>query len=144
MDTQHKRKILLAEDDSDDAFFFFDFLHNRSDVDLLPSVTDGVEVIEYLNATSSAGDLPDVIVLDQNMPRLTGKETLDHIKSSEKYGNIAVAIYSTYVGPQLIEECLQLGAVIVETKPVTKEGYNKMMDAILEKAVEGRKGENGG
>ncbi len=129
---QLKRKILLAEDDSDDAFFFFDFLHNRSDINLLPSVTNGMEVIDYLNGVPSANDLPDVIVLDQNMPKLSGKETLDYIKSSEKYGNIAVAIYSTYVGPQLVEECLKLGAAIVETKPVTKEGYNKMMDAILE------------
>lgn len=134
MTTQPIRKILLAEDDSDDAFFFFDFLRNRADVNLLPSVTNGVEVIDYLESVLSKNDLPDVIVLDQNMPKLSGIETLDYIKSSEKYSNIAVAIYSTYVGPQLVEKCLQLGAAIVETKPVTKEGYNKMMDAILEKA----------
>ncbi len=132
MTTQLKHKILLAEDDSDDAFFFFDFLSNRPDVDLLPSVTNGVEVIDYLDGIGSSDDLPDVIVLDQNMPKLSGKETLESIKSNAKYGNIAVAIYSTYVGPQLVDECLQLGAAIVETKPATKEGYNKMMDAILE------------
>lgn len=132
MKSQPKRKILLAEDDSDDAFFFFDFLHNRADVDLLPSVSNGVEVIDFLNNVASDDELPDVIVLDQNMPKLSGRETLDYIKSNKKYGNIAVAIYSTYVGPQLAEECLKLGAALVETKPISKEGYNKMMDAILD------------
>lgn len=131
--TVMKRKILLAEDDSDDTFFFFDFLRHRTDVDLLPSVTDGIQVMDYLEGTTSPDALPDIIILDQNMPRLTGKETLESIRANKKYGNISVAIYSTYVGPQLTEECLELGATLVETKPTTKEGYNQMMDAILAK-----------
>lgn len=129
---QPKRKILLAEDDSDDAFFFFNFLHHRADLKLLPSVTNGVEVIDYLDGISLISDFPDVILLDQNMPKLSGKETLNHIKSNARYNSIAVVMYSTYVGPELTEECLQLGAVLVEMKPITKDGYNKMMDAILE------------
>ncbi len=132
MNTQPKRKILLAEDDSDDAFFFFDFLRNRSDLELLPNVTNGVEVIDYLNGIASINDFPDVILLDQNMPKLSGKETLNYIKSNARYNKIAVVLYSTYVGPQLTEECLKLGAALVEIKPITQEGYNKMMDAILE------------
>ena len=131
MNTQQKRKILLAEDDSDDTFFFFDFLRHRPDIDLLPSLTNGMEVIDYLNSIRSANDLPDIIVLDQNMPKLSGKETLAFIKSNERYATVAVAIYSTYVGPQLTEECLKLGAALVEGKPVSGEGYNKLMDAIL-------------
>ena len=131
MNTQQKRKILLAEDDIDDTFFFFDFLRHRPDLDLLPSVTNGVEVIDYLNSVRSANDLPDVIILDQNMPKLSGKETLAFIKSNERYATVAVAIYSTYMGPQLTEECLKLGAALVEDKPVSGEGYNKLMDAIL-------------
>lgn len=131
MNTQPKRKILLAEDDSDDAFFFSDFLHNRTDLELLPSVTNGVEVIDYLDSILLISDFPDVILLDQNMPKLSGKETLNHIKSNARYNSIAVVMYSTYVGPQLTEECLTLGAMLVETKPITKEGYNKMMDSIL-------------
>lgn len=133
MKTQPKRKILLAEDDSDDTFFFFDFLGKRSDIALLPSVTNGVEVIDYLNDTNSEGELPDVIILDQNMPKLSGKETLKALKSTSQYASIAVVIYSTYVGPQLADECLKLGATLVETKPVTKNGYNKMIDNVLNK-----------
>jgi CheY-like chemotaxis protein len=130
-DTQPRHKILLAEDDGDDAAFFFDFLQHRSDVVLLPSVTNGVEVIDYLESVSSAEELPDVIVLDQNMPKLTGLETLQFIKANDRYANIVVAIYSTYAGQQLTEECLKLGASLVETKPFSKEGYNDMLDNIL-------------
>lgn len=133
MNTPPKRKILLAEDDSDDVYFFVDFLGDRADISLLPSVTNGVDVLDYLNNAEADADLPDVIMLDQNMPRLSGKETLEAIKSTVRYSDIIVVIYSTYVGPQLTDECLKLGATLVETKPVTRDGYNQMIDTVLSK-----------
>ena len=131
MNTQLKRTILLAEDDSDDTFFFFDFLGHRTDVDLLPGVTNGVEVLDYLHSIAANDALPDVIILDQNMPKLSGIETLKAIRANDRYARIAVVMYSTYVGPQLAEECLTLGATSVETKPVNRAGYNAMIDTIL-------------
>ncbi len=130
MNTQPKRSILLAEDDSDDTFFFFDFLHHRTDADLLPGVTNGVEVLDYLSSIGD-NDLPDVIILDQNMPKLSGIEALKAIRSNARYARIAIVMYSTYVGPQLADECLTLGATSVETKPLNRAGYNAMIDGIL-------------
>lgn len=128
------KKILLAEDDGDDRLFFAEFLGDRPDIRLLPAVTNGAEVLDYLNALPPDGDRPDVIVLDQNMPKLTGKETLSALKSQPlvgKYDGIPVVIYSTYVGPQLVRDCLELGAALVVPKPDSPEGYNEMMDEIL-------------
>jgi DNA-binding NarL/FixJ family response regulator len=44
---------------------------------------------------------------------------------------MTVVIYSTYVGQELIDECLKMGASLVKSKPVSKDGYNEMMDEIL-------------
>jgi CheY-like chemotaxis protein len=126
-----RKKILLAEDDGDDREFFVDFLGNRNDIELLPGLTTGVEVLDYLNGITSPAELPDIIILDQNMPRLTGKETLEAIKSTDRLAQIAVVIYSTYVGRELIDACLKRGAISVKSKPVSKEGYNEMMNEIL-------------
>lgn len=131
MTTQPKRTILLAEDDSDDTFFFFDFLRHRTDIDLLPCVTNGVEVLDYLTNIDDDDALPDVIILDQNMPKLSGIEALKAIRANDRYARISVVMYSTYVGPQLAGECSALGATSVETKPVNQAGYNAMIDAIL-------------
>ena len=121
-------RILLAEDDSDDRTFFLEFLGDRTDIALLPMVTDGAEVLDYLHARQPT---PDIIVLDQNMPRLTGTEALKALKAVDSFAAIPVVIYSTYVGPQLVDECLGLGAALVLPKPDSPEGYNEMMDAIL-------------
>jgi CheY-like chemotaxis protein len=126
-----KKKILLAEDDGDDRAFFADFLGDRTDIELLPSVTTGVEVIEYLNGISLPDELPDIIIMDQNMPKMNGTETLQMIRSADWFAKTVVVIYSTYVGQELIETCLKQGATLVKSKPISKEGYNEMMDEIL-------------
>jgi CheY-like chemotaxis protein len=123
--------ILLAEDDGDDRTFFLEFLGDRTDIVLLPMVSNGAEVLAYLQAPQPPDARPDIIVLDQNMPKLTGKETLKALKSAEAFAAIPVVIYSTYVGPHLVDECLGLGARLVLSKPDSPEGYNAMMDEIL-------------
>jgi hypothetical protein len=40
-------------------------------------------------------------------------------------------IYSTYADQHLINACLQMGASVIRSKPVTKEGYDEMMDVFL-------------
>ncbi|GAB3935483.1 response regulator [Larkinella terrae] len=129
--THTKKKILLAEDDGDDRDFFADFLGDRTDIELLPSLTTGVEVIEYLDGISLPELLPDIIILDQNMPKMTGLETLVAIRSDERFSPINVVIYSTYVGEELAVACLEQGGTLVKSKPVSKGGYNEMMDDIL-------------
>jgi CheY-like chemotaxis protein len=124
-------KILLADDDLDDRWFFEDFLRDRRDIILLPAATSGTEVIQYLDSLTSEEELPDVIILDQNMPGLSGKETLAFLRSRNRYNQIPVLIYSTYTGQKLIDECTELGAASVMLKPSSPEEYNGMIDRIL-------------
>ena len=124
------KKVLLAEDDIDDRWFFMDFLKERTDIELLSSVTNGVEVLDYLERVSEER-YPDIIILDHNMPKLNGKETLMELKTNVKYNKIGVVVYSTYMDVKLVEECTSLGAVMVHAKPVSAEGYNQMIDDIL-------------
>lgn len=124
------RKVILVEDDSDDRALFNEFLSARNDIEILPSVKNGIELIEFLELIDDK-QLPDLIVLDQNMPRMTGKQTLKYLKSSERYVRIAAVIYSTHADTNLVLECAALGAQMVSPKPLDKEGYNKMMDNFL-------------
>src|SRR6188768_3665186 len=97
--------VLLVEDDPDDRELFIEFYQDRNDIVLLPSSTNGVELIAYLESITEETSLPHLIVLDQNMPKMNGKETLTFLKSSEKFSNIHVLVYSTYTDSNLIEEC---------------------------------------
>lgn len=75
--------------------------------------------------------MPDLIILDQNMPVMNGKQTLAFLKSNKRYASIHVCICSTYTDHQLIDECLKLGAYKVASKPITDEEYQKMMNDFL-------------
>ena len=124
-------KVILVEDDEDDQELFYLFCSKRTDLDLLPCVGNGLELIDYLESIRKEDSLPDLIVLDQNMPRMNGKQTLQVLKSHDRFSTIPTVVYSTYTDSTLIVECTKLGANMVAVKPVDEQGYQKMMDDFL-------------
>jgi CheY-like chemotaxis protein len=126
-----KRKVLLAEDDPDDQSIFTDFLKDRKDLLLLKPVENGEALMQWLVADGNH-ELPDLIILDQNMPKRNGLQTLQQLKEDDRYTNIPVVIYSTYTDQMLTKAALDLGAYKVAAKPVTRKGYNEMMNEFLE------------
>jgi len=126
-----RKKVLLAEDDLDDQKLFYDFLNHRTDIHLLPIVEDGVELFHTLNTIPYDDALPQIIVLDHNMPKRNGFQTLELLKATPRYQHIPVMIYSTYIDQQLTEASYKKGASTVMTKPITKEDYHKMIEIFL-------------
>ena len=126
-----KRKVLLAEDDADDQRFFNEFLEHRKDILLMPIADNGEVLFEILKGITERSDLPDLIILDQNMPKYSGLQALRLLKSDSRYAHIPVSIYSTYTNEALIENGLELGACYVIPKPISKEGYQQMIDQLF-------------
>jgi len=126
------KKVILVDDDLDDCELFLTFFANRKDIYVLPPLLNGIELIDYLEKIKSADDLPNLIILDQNMPKMNGKQTLAFLKSKKRYAKISAVVYSTYTDSALITDCTQLGADMVATKPIDNEGYQKMMDDFME------------
>jgi CheY-like chemotaxis protein len=133
-----RKKILLAEDDGDDRDFFNLFLGQRTDILLLPVVENGEELFEYLEQLENEEGFPDAIILDQNMPRRNGLQTLELLKSESLYANIPVMVYSTYTDENLIKNSLALGAAVVLTKPTTMQGYHDMIDELFKFVLESK------
>ena len=126
-----KRKILLAEDDPDDQLLFYEFLNHREDIQILPAVENGAELIDLLESIGEKNAMPQLIILDHNMPKKNGLQTLEYLKGSDRFRDIPVMIYSTYVDELLEKSTLKLGACLVYGKPDTKIGYGEMIDAFL-------------
>lgn len=125
------KKILLAEDDHDDQDFFKLFLQERQDAVLLSAVENGEELFTYLESTMNNAALPDVIILDQNMPKRNGLQTLALLKESRNYAHIPVMVYSTYADAALVQRSTALGAALVLAKPLNTEGYHEMIDELF-------------
>ncbi|HKZ66343.1 MAG TPA: response regulator, partial [Chitinophagaceae bacterium] len=87
-------KVLLAEDDIDDRYFFEKVLKSLTVHTELAIVEDGAKLMSYLAENSEK--LPDILFLDLNMPRKNGTECLSEIKQNERLKHLPVIIFSTH------------------------------------------------
>ena len=79
--------ILLADDNPDDQSFIRDaFSYVNANV-LLDVVDDGMELLQHLKTTPE-NELPSLIVLDYNMPKLNGAEVLNALLKEPRYKSI--------------------------------------------------------
>ena len=119
--------IVLADDDADDRELFREALNEIQKVNF-KTAKDGLSLMQMLKENK---ELPDVIFLDLNMPRMDGQACLKQIKQDKKLHDIPVIIYSTSKSPQYIEETYQNGACLYITKPDSFTKLKRIMEKIL-------------
>lgn len=114
-------KILMTDDDSDDrllALVAFKKLNVAHSIDF---VTNGQELIDYLTTRLELNrELPDLILLDLNMPKKDGREALQEIKSNPKLKHLDVIIFSTSDSEKDKKLTLGLGARKYIVKPANQ------------------------
>lgn len=113
------KKILVVDDDEEDRFIIQDGFSEVGAEDIVHFEENGEKALQYLENSYSHQDLPCLIILDLNMPRLNGTQTLRAIKSDERFNNIHVLIYSTSLNRIEKEQCMLLGAEEYIIKPLT-------------------------
>jgi CheY-like chemotaxis protein len=123
--TTTSTKILYADDDSDDHFFLRESITCTGLPADIVYLTDGDQVIRYLEKNGDA--LPSLIVLDLNMPRLNGKQTLERLKTDNRFSEIPVIILSTSNNKLDKEFCTSRGAASYLVKPGHFEGYREVV-----------------
>jgi CheY-like chemotaxis protein len=118
------RYIIFADDDADDLELITGFFkqYNRN-VNVL-EFRDGKEVLKFLDDFAPGANVPVMIVLDINMPRMNGKETLMAIRKHPHYRSIPVVLYTTSNSPADEAFCKEMGASWVSKAP-TMEGVRQ-------------------
>ncbi len=121
--------IILADDDEDDRLFFTDAFEELKINTKVKTYNDGAELMDYLNNEDSI--LPEILFLDLNMPKKNGLECLHEIKANPRFGNIAIAIYSTSSSEEHIEETFVNGANIYIKKPNDFNTLKKVLSDVV-------------
>jgi len=124
------KKILLVDDDEDDRQIFSEIVCDVDPDAMVECAENGLDMISLLNKMPD-DELPGLIILDQNMPRMTGKESLIFLKESSRYQHIPAIVYSTYQVRDFYQECLELGAQDVVAKPDSMQAYREMIEHFL-------------
>jgi CheY-like chemotaxis protein len=89
-----RHTILYAEDDADDLFMVKKAFEAHDHIQIVHAM-NGLEALELLESMLSSNLKPCLVILDINMPKLNGRETLVKIKSTEETRDIPVVLFST-------------------------------------------------
>ena len=125
--------ILLAEDNDDHAELILNCLNGHHLTRRIIRVSDGEETLDYLFKRDESTDLekrplPDLILLDLRMPKITGFEVLKELKTAEGLRRIPVVILTTSNAEHDITQSYDLGANSYLIKPVEFQALSQMLD----------------
>lgn len=128
--TNSQRNIYLADDDDDDRMMFVDALHEVDSSVVLTQAEDGQQLLEILS--DDPDPLPEVIILDINMPKVDGLECLEQIKQNTNFKKLPIVMLSTSGDSETIEKALELGATAYAVKPSSFDGLKTLIKNVLQ------------
>jgi CheY-like chemotaxis protein len=130
----HMPRLLFVEDDPDDIELLTKSLQENSIADFL-ILDSGAKAFAYLDGLSDV-DLPTLVVVDLNMPGMSGYEVIRKLKEGARYHGIPVFILTTSQRSSLIEEALQQGAAGYYHKPVSLQELRDLVLELYNKAAD--------
>lgn len=126
------RKILLVEDNpSDEKLTLMAFKKNNFNEEIFV-VRDGAEALDYLfsnkeTVNPASHDLPDLIILDLKLPKVSGLEVLEKVRNHQTTSLLPVVILTSSAEDKDLLQSYQLGVNSYVQKPVK---FDEFVDAV--------------
>lgn len=124
----HNVEILFVEDSKDDAALTIRALKKSGFTNKLLHVIDGAEALDFIYCKGAYADrnnqeFPKLILLDLKMPKVSGLQVLEKIKSDPVFKSIPVVMLTSSNESPDIEKCFELGANSYIVKPVDSDNF---------------------
>lgn len=127
----HAIEILLVEDNEGDIVLTLEALTDARIKNTVNVVKDGDAAIEYLELSKSGTNrIPDLILLDINLPKVDGKEVLQYIKNDHVLKKTPVVMLTTSSSENDISDAYSNHANCYITKPVDFNSFFEIIKAI--------------
>ena len=124
--------ILLVEDNEGDILLTKEAFDDTKIVIQLSVVKDGKEAMDFVNQSGKYKntELPDLLLLDVNLPKKSGHEVLKYIKEAENLKHIPVIMFTTSSDQKDINSAYQNYANCYITKPVDANDFISVVGTI--------------
>ena len=121
--------ILLADDDWDDRKFAIDAFRQAGYIGEIVEVENGKILLDTLHQMEAR--LPDLLIIDLNMPHVNGYEAMERLNRDDRFSAIPRVILTTSSQQQEMDKCKKLGCVAYYHKPTTLLEYDRIAGEII-------------
>lgn len=121
------KTILLVEDNADDEQLTLRAMRQSEVPNIIRVARDGAEALDHLFGASAGNRLPDLVLLDLKLPKVSGLEVLQKLRSDERTRGLPVVVLTSSDEEKDIVESYNLGANSYIRKPVD---FDEFIDAV--------------
>jgi two-component system, response regulator len=121
------KTILLVEDNADDEQLTLRAMRQSDVPNIIRVARDGAEAIEALFGPGNHGRMPDLVLLDLKLPKVSGLEVLQRIRTEESTKTLPIVVLTSSDEERDIVESYNLGANSYIRKPVD---FDEFIDAV--------------
>ena len=122
--------ILLVDDDNDDRSLFIEVLKQINPAIVVREAENGMDALNQLY--DKALPMPDLLILDYNMPMMTGLECLKLIRKTG-IADITIVVFSTSSSPFFRDQALFNGAAEYIVKPASMAALKDVFTSLVNK-----------
>jgi CheY-like chemotaxis protein len=125
-------RVLLVEDNEGDIYLTKEALEERSATCKLKVIKDGGMAISFFEGLCNGGEVPHLVILDINLPKVNGHGVLQFIRHHETYGAIPVVMLTTSSSERDILSCYENQANCYIVKPFDAAEYIIVINKIID------------
>lgn len=122
--------ILLVEDNEGDILLTLEAFEDSKIINKIRVIRDGKTAINFFEELNSKEAIPNLVLLDINLPKMSGHEVLLYIKNSEKYKSIPVIMLTTSSSEKDILQSYRNHVNCYITKPIDVADFIKAIAKI--------------
>jgi len=122
--------ILLVEDNEGDILLTTEAFEESRIINKIAAIRDGKAAINFFEGLKNKEEIPNLVLLDINLPKMSGHEVLMYIKNSEKYKSIPVIMLTTSSSEKDILACYENHVNCYITKPIDVTDFMKAITKI--------------
>ena len=135
--TIRSASILLVEDNFDDRQFVVRASRKIGYHITLDICLDGSSAIDFINGNGEHMDRedsppPDFVLLDLNLPKISGLDVLKAIRNHDVYASVPVVVFSSSSSEDDIRKAWRLGCSSFFTKPCAPSGYVELLGSLCD------------